>query len=61
MVSREKIIRDGGAYDTKKYRYVIGRDGNVLRCRLDYLGTDLMYIPHYEPWQPAERRYEEVF
>lgn len=60
MVTKEKIIQNGGAYDTKNYRYVV-MNGIVKRCRLEYLGTDVMYILHYEAWQPADRRYEEVF
>lgn len=61
MDIRKKAMQNGGAYDTRKYRYVIGNDGELKRCRLDYLGTDVMYIAHYEAWQPANRKYEDVF
>ena len=61
MDMRDKIVRNGGSYDTKKYRYVVDATGVVKRCRLDYLGTSVMYILHYEAWQPADRKYEDVF
>lgn len=57
----DKVVHNGGVYETKKYRYVIGDDGELKRCRLDYLGTDVMYISHYDAWQLANRKYEEVF
>lgn len=40
---RNKVIREGGAYDTKKYRYIIdARDGKLKRVELSKLDTTAM-------------------
>lgn len=54
-----KIIRNGGTYNTKKYRYRIDDRGRVLRCRLDYL--DRLMPLHYERWQPHDKKYMDLF
>ena len=36
---RDKIAHNGGTYDGRLYRYIIGRDGRIYRIRLDYLGS----------------------
>jgi len=35
----EKIIKNGGIYDTAKYRYKADADGKVRRANLDDIGT----------------------
>ena len=52
--SYEKIAREGGAYDTKKYRYVIDAPGEIKRCLLSDLDTTAMLKP--DAWKIVKRR-----
>lgn len=55
-----KILHNGGIYDTKNYRYRINKhNGNIERCNLEYLGCCLP--EHFEPWQPYNKKYEQLF
>lgn len=42
----QKAIREGGVYDTQKYRYRIDTStGELKRALLDDLDTTAMYLP----------------
>lgn len=54
-----KILHNGGVYDTKNYRYRINRNGNIERCKLEYIGV---IVPlHFEAWQPYNKAYQDLF
>lgn len=54
-----KILHNGGIYDTKNYRYRINYNGNIERCKHEYIGADVPL--HFEPWQPYNKKYEQLF
>ena len=55
----KRVIQEGGAYDTRHFRYRINDRGELIRCRLEYL--DRLLPSHFERWQPANTRYEDLF
>jgi hypothetical protein len=54
---RKKIIHEGGAYDTKNFRYRIDDNGELIRCRIEYL--DRLLPSHIVLWQPANTKYKD--
>lgn len=55
-----KILYNGGIYDTKNYRYRINKhNGNIERCKHEYIGANVPL--HFEPWQPYNKAYQDLF
>lgn len=44
-ISWKKIAKNGGAYDTRKYRYIIDNNGDIKRTELINLDTTAMLRP----------------
>lgn len=40
---RHKIEHSGGIYDSRVYRYVFGRDGQIYKVKLSVLDTAAVY------------------
>lgn len=52
-----KILHNGGAYDTKNYRYRINKKGEIERCKIEHIGRTAMLCG--DSWQPWNKAYKD--